>query len=106
MTKKKVFHIASVIAFLVPMIDLLYYMVTLLFHGNKYGRFSIVFILLYYVPFGIAELIAYNSATRLLFREKWEAPKKVQSIVALIASALFMVVYFAFLCKTFMPLMR
>lgn len=102
--KKKTFQIVSIFAFLVPIIDLLYYMVIAYCSADKYARVSIVFMALYYVPFGIAELIAYNSASNLLFGNKWTGPKKVYSIITLIVCTLFMVAYFIYIFKTFVYL--
>ena len=100
--KKKTFQIISIIAFLIPVIDLLYYMITAFCFGNKYARVSVVFMALYYVPFGIAELIAHSSVNSLLFGEKWTSPKKVRSVIALIVSIIFMIAYFIYLHVTFM----
>lgn len=100
--KKRIFNIAAVSAFFVPILDLLY--MALHCFGNKYASLSILNMVLYYVPFGAAELIVYNNARFLLFRENWMRHGKTKSIVALVSSGLFMVTYFIYLHRTFMNL--
>ena len=99
--KKITFNILSVIAFLLPIIDLFFYIITALCSRDKFTGLSIAFMVFYYMPFGIAELIAYNSMNALFFPEKWTHPKKINRIIALLISAAFMIGYFIYLHKNF-----
>lgn len=100
--KRRIFNIVAILAFLVPIIDLVYIMLSAYCSGDKHARASIMFIALYYLPFGIAELIMYNNAGHLLFRQNSIRQRKIQSTIALVVSGLFMITYFIYLHKTFM----
>lgn len=99
--KKLSFYVVSIIAFCVPIIDLLYYMITAFYSGDKYARLSTLFMAIYYVPFGIMELIAYFIAKSLLFSKPALHSQQVHRIILLTISGVLVIALFFYVHTTF-----